>query len=128
MSHFVIVFLSFFEALFLPNGKGDGEYIRSILDGTHKKSAFQKAMDFLMKKPNYWECILKRMEDNDNDVVARKIKRECLIKAPNKSEKDKSSFFGISNSNNCLVTHGKSSASNLAVKEIKYACKMLYPD
>jgi len=104
-----------------------GAYIRSIKNGTRPKNAFRKAEQRRRNAPNYWECILKNMENIDNDIVARKIRDECQEKAPNKSSKNNSSMFGINNADKCVVEFGKSSASNLAAKEIRHACEMLYP-
>lgn len=104
-----------------------GAYIRSIKNGTRPRNAFQKAEQRRRNAPNYWECILKNMENIDNDIVAKKIRDGCREKAPNRSSKNNSSMFGINNADKCVVEFGKSSASNFAAKEIRRACEMLYP-
>ena len=104
-----------------------GAYIRSIKNGKRPPNAFQKAEQSRRNAPNYWECILKNMENIDNDIVARKIQNECREKAPNRSRKNNSSMFGINNADKCVVEFGKSSASNFAARKIRRACEMLYP-
>ena len=104
-----------------------GSYIRSIRNGTRPKNAFRKAQARLKNAPNFWECILKEMQDVDNDLVAKKISNACREKAPNRTSKDLSSMFGIKTDDECIVRYARNSSSKFAVSQIKRSCQMLYP-
>jgi hypothetical protein len=104
-----------------------GRYIKSIKNGTRPKNAFRKAQARLKNAPNFWECILKEMQDVDNDLVAKKINNACREKAPNRTSKDLSSMFGIKTDDECIVQYARNSSSKFAASQIKRSCQMLYP-
>ena len=104
-----------------------GGYIKSIKNGRRPKNAFRKAQAKLKNAPNFWECILKEMQDVDNDLVAKRINNACREKAPNRTSKDLSSMFGMKTDDECIVQYARNSSSKFAVSQIKKSCQMLYP-
>jgi hypothetical protein len=79
---------------------------------------------------NFWECILSKLPDAKNDLVAHNLVAECRKTFPDSSniaEKDKvGGLFSVPTAKDCFVKNGKSTPSEAAARYVFMACHQVY--
>ena len=79
---------------------------------------------------NYWECLLEKLDDVQNDTVAQEAIDSCKNIYPFYERtfvEKKSSWFGIKTADECAIKYGKRVESEIAARYIQSACYKLYP-
>ncbi len=85
---------------------------------------------FLFGPYNYAECILERLEDVQNDLVAISETSECRKEFPDSTPPLKISpfLFGPKTVAECVAEYAESTPSSYAANQIREACFQLYPE
>jgi hypothetical protein len=81
--------------------------------------------------PNdFYECILDRLEDAQNDMVAIEQANQCRQEFPSYIMPEKISplFFGPKTQSECITSYAQGTASVFAAGQLREACIALYPE
>lgn len=85
----------------------------------------------LLSSPeNYHECLLERLKDVQNDVVAASETSQCRVAFPDSTppEKVDPGWIGPTTVAECLAEFGSGTPSSYAANLIREACFQLYPE
>ncbi len=80
---------------------------------------------------NYWECLLKDMQDVQTDTVAQTVVDACKQRYPLHERifiEKKVRWFGPKNAKACVLKYGKGVQTEVGARYIQSACYKLYPD
>ncbi len=84
----------------------------------------------LSSPENYHECLLERLPDVQNDVVAASENSQCRVAFPDSTppEKVDPGWLGPETVAECLAEFGTNTPSSYAANLIREACFQLYPE
>lgn len=76
---------------------------------------------------DYCECIIEEMQEVQNDITAKAVKKDCNDNFSSLScDSKKGDWFGLKNSDECISRYAKTISSQDGVKEVSNVCKKLY--
>ena len=79
---------------------------------------------------NYWECLLKEMQNVQSDTIANEVVEACKERYPFHERvfiEKKRHWFGPKTASACVLKHGKRVQSEVGARYIQSACYKLYP-
>ena len=80
---------------------------------------------------NYWECLLKNMQNVQSDTIAEEVVKSCKDEYSFHERvfiEKKSSWFGPKTASACTLKYGKKVHTEVGARYIQSACYKLYPD
>lgn len=80
---------------------------------------------------NYWECLLKEMQQVQSDTVAEEVVSKCKHDYPIYERvfiEKKRRWFGPKTASMCVLKYGKQVQTEIGARYIQSACYKLYPD